>query len=86
MQFVYRAFTIERSVKLVGDTYVGQATIYSSASGKDLVECFKTDLLPSFSTQIQAIGYIRNFANATMAMLQVRGSCRRAKAASNPLH
>jgi len=62
MQFKYRTFTIECSVKPVGETYVGQATIYSSPSGKDMVECFKTDLLPSCSTQTRAIGYTRNFA------------------------
>jgi hypothetical protein len=62
MQFEYQAFTIECSVRLVGEAYFGQATIYSLPSGKDSVECFRTDLLPSCSTQIRAIGHARNFA------------------------
>ena len=62
MQFEYQAFTIECAVQHVGETYVGQATIYSSPAGEDLVECFRTALLPSCSTQIRAIGQARNFA------------------------
>jgi hypothetical protein len=62
MRFEYLAFTIECAVQHVGETYVGQATIYSSSAEKNLVECFRTALLPSCSTQIQAIGHARNFA------------------------
>jgi len=62
MQFIYQAFTIECSFELIGEAYFGQATIYNSAAGQDLVECYKTGPMPSCSTQVRAIGYARNYA------------------------
>jgi hypothetical protein len=62
MRFEYLTITIECAVQHVGEIYVGQATVYSSSAEKNAMECFKTTLLPSCSTQIQAIGHARNVA------------------------
>jgi len=61
MQFFYHSYTIECAALLIGDAYVGEATIYS-ASGGQLIECFRTGLRPPSVSQVQAIGDARNAA------------------------